>query len=185
MSVVHRLPYVIRCQQLLQRTSPKLLAGFWPNLKGMILIWPSLIILQMVLVCCISRSHRLKIDFWDKNFKNLLVWDHIGLEPWYLVCSIIKWISAKFVQIIPWPHPEVTCFTKAYIRKTWKKNLLVRKHMAENLDIWYVASSSGLLPSLFRLWPWGQKWLYAGVDQRGWVDAKNQLFQNMVIWVAY
>ena len=28
----------VRCQQLLQWTSPKLLAGFWPNLEGMILI---------------------------------------------------------------------------------------------------------------------------------------------------
>ena len=47
---------------------PKLLAGFLPNLAGMILIWPSLIIVQMVLVRCISRSHRQKIDFRDENF---------------------------------------------------------------------------------------------------------------------
>ena len=33
-------------QQLLQRTSPKLLAGFWPNLTGMNRIWPSLIIVK-------------------------------------------------------------------------------------------------------------------------------------------
>ena len=29
--------------------------------------------LQMGLVYCISRSHRLKIDFQDENFKNLLL----------------------------------------------------------------------------------------------------------------
>ena len=56
-----------------QRTSPKLLTGFCQNLAGMILIWPSLIIVQLVLVHNISRSHSLKIDFRDKNFKNLLV----------------------------------------------------------------------------------------------------------------
>ena len=39
----------------------------------MILIWPSLILVQTVSVRCISRSHRLKIDFQDENFKNLLV----------------------------------------------------------------------------------------------------------------
>ena len=51
---------VVRRLQLLQMTSPpKLLAGFSPNLTGMILIWPSLIIVLMFLVRCISRSHRL------------------------------------------------------------------------------------------------------------------------------
>ena len=35
---------------------------FLPNLAGIILIWPSLIIVQMVMVHCIFRSHRLKID---------------------------------------------------------------------------------------------------------------------------
>ena len=44
-----------------------------PNLAGMILIWPSLKIVQMVMVHCISRSHRLKIDFQDETFKNLLL----------------------------------------------------------------------------------------------------------------
>ena len=56
-------------QQLLQRTSsPKFVAGFLPNLVGIFLVKPSLLIVQMVLVCCISRSHRLKIDFQDENF---------------------------------------------------------------------------------------------------------------------
>ena len=36
-------------------------------------IWPYLIIVQMVPVHCISRSHRLKIDFQDGIFNNLLV----------------------------------------------------------------------------------------------------------------
>ena len=74
---VRRVACCVRRQQLLQTTSPpKLLAGFWPNLVGMILIWPSFKIVQMVLVHCISRSHILKIDFQDENFKNLLLWNH-------------------------------------------------------------------------------------------------------------
>ena len=35
-------------------------------------MWPSLIIIQMVPVRCISRSHRLKIDFQEENFKKNL-----------------------------------------------------------------------------------------------------------------
>ena len=74
MSVVRRVSSVVRRQQLLLRTSPPtLLGGFVSNLTEMILIWPSLKIVQMVLVHCISRSGKLKIDFQYKNFKNLLV----------------------------------------------------------------------------------------------------------------
>ena len=63
-----------RCQQLLQMTSPaKLLAGFSPNLVGMILIWPSSKNVQIILVHRISRSHKLNIDFQDGNLKNLLL----------------------------------------------------------------------------------------------------------------
>ena len=64
---------VVRHQQLLQRTSPlKLLVGILPNLAGMILIWPSLILVQMVPFHCISRPHRLKIDFEIKTLKIFL-----------------------------------------------------------------------------------------------------------------
>ena len=48
------------------------------NLTGMILISPSLIIVQMVLVRCIFKSHRLKIDFQNETF-NIWRWGH-GLK---------------------------------------------------------------------------------------------------------
>ena len=57
MSVLcHPLSGVCR-QQLLQRTSPKLLAGFCPNITGMIREWPSSdsVIVQMVPVHCLFR----------------------------------------------------------------------------------------------------------------------------------
>ena len=57
---------VVPRQQLLKRTS----LDFLPNLAGIILIWPSLISVQMVMVHCIFRSHRLKID---EKFKTILV----------------------------------------------------------------------------------------------------------------
>ena len=73
---------IVHHQQLLQRTSPpKLLAGVLPNLAGMVLTWPSLIIVQKVMVRCISKSHRLKIDFRDENFKKSSSLKPQGLEP--------------------------------------------------------------------------------------------------------
>ena len=57
-------------QELLQMTSPKLLVGLYPNVTEMILIWrlsiiirPISIVVQMFLVCYISRSQRLKYIF--------------------------------------------------------------------------------------------------------------------------
>ena len=70
MSDIHHAPCGVCHQQLLQRTSPpKLLAGFLPNLVGRILIWPSLKIVQIFPIHCISSSQRLKIDFQDESFK--------------------------------------------------------------------------------------------------------------------
>ena len=60
MAVVRRAMCYVCRQQLLQRTyPPKLLAVFLLNLAGLILIWPFLIIVQMILIRCIFRSHRL------------------------------------------------------------------------------------------------------------------------------
>ena len=38
------------------------------------------------------------------------------------------------------------------------KNLLVWNYKAQSFHIWYVASSRGPLPKLFKLCPWGQNW---------------------------
>ena len=62
---------VNRRQILLQSTPPpKLRAAFFlPNLAEMILIWSSLIIVQMVSVHCIFRAYRLKKSFEMKTLK--------------------------------------------------------------------------------------------------------------------
>ena len=53
--------------------------------------------------------------------------------------------------------PQRSHVPEAYIgKKTWK-HLLVRNHVAQSLDMWYVASPSGPLPSLFKLCPMDQK----------------------------
>ena len=40
----------------------------------------------MVLVCCISKSHRLKVDFQDENCKYLLILNQNSyiLDIWYV-----------------------------------------------------------------------------------------------------
>ena len=65
MSVVRRVSSVVRGQQLLQRTSPpKYLGGLLPNVAGITDPYMALLMIaQMVMVYCISRSHMLKIDF--------------------------------------------------------------------------------------------------------------------------
>ena len=52
----------------------------------------------------------------------------------------------------------VSDFTE--IKKEIFKNLLVPNRKGYSFDIWYVASSSGPLPSLFIRNPWGQNWSY-------------------------
>ena len=55
------------------------------------------------------------------------------------------------------PDPRVTCFIYLY----WEKHekILSETIWPKSLDIWYEASPSGPLPSLFQLCPRGQKWL--------------------------
>ena len=89
------------------------------------------------------------------------------LRETLLVCSFIKWTSTKVVQIIALgskngPVPGSLVLHRPIQGKT--KNLLVWKQKARAFDIWYIASPSGPLPRLFKLLPWGQKWLHPGAD---------------------
>jgi len=43
------------------------------------------------------------------------------------------------------------------------KNLLIWNYKAQSFHIWYIASSRGPLPKLFKLCPCGQKWPCPGV----------------------
>ena len=64
MSVVHCPLCVVCRQQLLQRTSPpKLLADCITKLGRNDPLWPSLIVIQMIMERCLSGSHWLRMDF--------------------------------------------------------------------------------------------------------------------------
>ena len=61
------------------------------------------------------------------------------------------------------PGHGLTYFTLTHIGKNFE-NLLVWKQKAQTSDIWTIASPSGLLPRLFKLLLWGQKWLRPRAD---------------------
>ena len=93
---------VVRRQQLLQRTSPNLLAGFLPNLASIILKWLSLMIVHMVPVRCIPRSHGPKIDYRDDKYKKIFL--SVTSRSRALIFSmkhhLVK-LSTRFVQTMP------------------------------------------------------------------------------------
>ena len=51
------------------------------------------------------RGQMFYIGVYRENEKKSSCLKPKGLEPWHLVCSIAKWTSTKFVQIISfWPE---------------------------------------------------------------------------------
>jgi len=68
------------------------------------------------------------------------------------------WSPIKVVQTVP-----VGCISKSQGQKIGFQNaifqnLLVRNYKAQSFHIWYLASSRGPVPKLFKLCPWGQNW---------------------------
>ena len=112
------------------------------------------------------RSHVLHRLIWWKTWKKSSCLKPDGLESWYLVCSITWWTSTKSVQNMP-IGPKMAPLRGSHVLhrliwwKTWN-NFLVWNYMTQSLDIWYVASPGGPLPSLFKLCPWSLKWPHPG-----------------------
>ena len=57
------------------------------------------------------------------------------------------------------PTHGVTCLTLSYLGK---KIFFVSNHKLKNLDIWYVAMSSGPLQIVFKSYPYGQNLPHPG-----------------------
>ena len=77
------------------------------------------------------------------------------------------WILTKLHRNDPWAVPYQSCSNgsdwlhksrgqKIGFQNAIFKNLLVRNYKAQSFHIWYLASSKGPLPKLFKLCPWGQ-----------------------------
>ena len=102
----------------------------------MILGWSSFKVVQMVPVCCISRSQELKIDFLSKNLKNLLVRNHwtdfnIILQKCSF-CDPLPRLFKPFGFVKKHGHQGVgLIFPIIYIYIENFKNLLVRNHYTD------------------------------------------------------
>ena len=107
------------------------------------------------------RGHIFYVGLYRKHMKTYFCLKQSGLESWYFVCSITYWTSTKFVQILPirskMAPPRGTIFYIGLYSENMKKYSCLKPQGLES-DIWYVASSSRPLLSLFKLYPWGQKW---------------------------
>jgi len=71
---------------------------------------------------------------------------------------ISGWSPIKVVQTVPVGCINRSRGQKISFQNAIFKNLLVRNYMAQSFHIWYIASSRGPLPKLFKLCPWGQNW---------------------------
>ena len=74
------------------------------------------------------------------------------------LCEQPGWSPIKVVQTV-----RVGCISRSQGQKIGFqnvicKNLLVQNYKAQSFHIWYIASSRGPLPKLFKLCPWGQIW---------------------------
>ena len=94
--------------------------------------------------------------------KNPLVWNHkaLSLDIRYEASSG-RSLPSLF-KLEPWgqkwPRPRDHMLYIGLNRGKHKKIFLSETIRPRALIFWYVASPCGLLPSLFKLCPWGQKW---------------------------
>ena len=94
-----------------------------------------------------------------------------GAEPYPLVKSKVLCISYKSVTrfLAHLAHSAKVSFcgtgSSVVVHPSVNnlfKHLLLWNSKAQTFDIWYVVSPSGLIPSLFKLWPLGKKWPHPG-----------------------
>jgi len=94
------------------------------------------------------------------------------------------WSPTKVVQIVP-----VGCISRSQGQKIGFqnaifKNLLVWNCRAQSSHIWYIASSRGPLPKLFKLYPWGQNWPRPG-GHNFTLNYIRKTANNFFSWTAY
>jgi len=81
----------------------------------------------------------------------MVIWPNLtGMVP--------GWSPSKIVQMV-----LIGCICRSRcqnigFQNAIFKNLLVWNYKAQSFHIWYIASSRGPLPKLFKLCPWGQNW---------------------------
>jgi len=77
------------------------LMGILPNSTGMVPGWSLTIIVQMVLIGCISRSRGQKIGFQNEIFKNLLVCNYKAQSFHILYIALSRGPLPKWFKLCP------------------------------------------------------------------------------------
>ena len=95
-----------------------------------------------------------------------------------------RWSPTKIVQMV-----LIGCICRSQGQKIGFqnaifKNLLVRNYKAQSFHIWYIASSRGPLPQLFKLCPWGQNWPRPG-GHNSTLNYIRKSSNDMFSWTAY
>jgi len=102
-------------------------------------------------------GHNFTLNYIRKTSNDFLSWTAYG-NLTKLHRNDPGWSPIKVVQTVP-----VDCISRSWCQKIGFqnaifKNLLFRNYKAQSFHMWYVASSRGPLPKMFKLCPWGQNW---------------------------
>jgi len=112
--------------------------------------------------------------------KRLLLWNRFmdfdqTSQDWSLgspLPKLFKWFSLV---------ASVGHWTKKGFQNAIFKNLLVWNYKAQSFHIWYVASSSGPLPKLFKLCPWGHNWPRPGGGSQFNIELYKETFKRHLL----
>ena len=131
-------------------------------------------------------GHNFTLNYIKKlqttSFLKLLM----GMWP-NLTGMVLGWLPTKIVQMV-----LIGCICRSRGQKVGFqnaifKNLLVWNYKAQSFHIYYIESSRGPLPKLFKLCPWGQNWPRPGghnmtLNYIRKVQTTSSLEPIMVIW---
>ena len=115
------------------------------------------------------------IELYRKIFKNFLLQKHLAqmLEIWHvaLPCSPLLSLLKWWPHGPKWPSGRDSLVWTIEIHRKIFKNLLLRNHLAQMLELIYDALPGGLLQSLCKCWPWnpnspgaGSPWVLLSAD---------------------
>jgi len=110
-----------------------------------------------------SSEHKvLRVSYCDRSLSVVRKLFYLNIFS----SETADWILIKLERNDPWVVPYQSCSNcscciswlrgqKIGFQIAIKKNLLVWNYKAQSFHIWYIASSRGPLPNLFKICPWG------------------------------
>ena len=94
------------------------------------------------------------------------------------------WSPTKIVQMV-----LIGCLCRSWgqkigLQNATFKNLFVWNYKAQSFHVWYIASSRGPLPKLFKLCPWGQNWPHPG-GHNFTLNYIRKISNDFLSWTSY